>query len=238
MSRPEFAEKFSTLTTVPPTFDPATGLLSLRYLGRARAVGRLDVPELKFAYYVPQAGRFQAAYADASAISVEAPASQVSKRPLDGPPEFFEERQLDTWHFSRPPAWLWIAPIPVVALAAAAWIALWHRRYPNAAKLAKLRRIRSVRLALDRLDRPGSSFELAGILRDYLIARYGLVSSAQTTGDVVHGLAEIEWTSERIATVERFLSACDTARFAPESDSRVSAEELRDMILNWEGATS
>jgi hypothetical protein len=121
-------------------------------------------------------------------------------------------------------------------LVVTAWVIGWQWLFPDAARLATVRRHRAVRIALDRLRKPKlSAEEIALTVRNYLIARWGLAFTAQTPAEVATGLQEVGVPAERATEAEGLLRDCDAARFGGAGDTTVPANRAAAMIQRWEG---
>ncbi len=232
-----FRAVFSAVEDLPP--DPmAGGEATFSYRVTPRNEGPFHIPELKYCSYQPLAPagfRTLTTHATKVQFTVTKPAIPPSP-PLIGPEEFFAVRS--DGGFTRsggPDWWLWVVLIAVGGGVGVVWVVGWRRFYPDAARLAVIRRHRAVRVALDRLRRPKVTANVVAVtLRNYLIARYGLAFTAQTPTEVVAGLAEVGVPAERAAEAEEVLRACDAARFAAATDSPVSAAAVAGMIERWE----
>lgn len=238
---PGFADLFSAIEDLPDE-TPPSGEVRFRYKATPRNEGvNLKVPELTFSYYQPHTPPgLHALTARALAVPFTVTKPVVPdppSTPLVGPPEFFVMRPDGTLTRSGAPDWwLWAVLFTVGLVVLTGWVFIWRRLYPDAARLAAIRRHRAVRIALDRLRWPNVTPDAVAItLRNYLIARFGLSFTAQTPGEVATGLAEVGVPPERAAEVENLLRDCDAARFAGPADIQVSAKRVAEMIERWEG---
>jgi hypothetical protein len=125
-----------------------------------------------------------------------------------------------------PCRWAWGAAALFGPLAALAWYLAWRRVYPDAAKLARLRRSRADRRATEAIRRSGRSADppaaIAAAVLGYLRAHFPLPESAVTPSEIAEALTEVgvpEVAAEQTADVFR---ACDRARFAPPGDRGAS----------------
>ena len=214
------------------------------YSLRPREVGAESVPALKYVYYRADLKEFQTAYAKAVPVTVTPPVPKVIPSappvPLDAPEEFFTLAE-ESRRLTVPGRFGWLLPVVVVPFAVAGWVLVWRWVFPDAARLAKLRRNRTVRLALDRLKKARSSADPAGAaaaaFRGYLLGRFGVPPSAQTPTEVEAALTELGEPAERAADAAAFLRGCDATRFADLGDNGVSLTgQAEALILAWEGA--
>lgn len=238
---PGYADLFSAIEDLPDEPSPS-GEVRFRYKATPRNEGvNLKVPELTFCYYQPHTppGRHTlTTRALAIPFTVTKPEVPDSPPvPVVGPKEFFEMRPGNALARSGAPDWwLWVALFTVGLVVLAGWVFIWRRLYPDAARLAAIRRHRAVRIALDRLRWPNATPGTVVItLRNYLIARFGLAFTAQTPGEVATGLAEVGVPPEQVTEAEDLLRECDAARFAGPADTQVSAKRIAEMIERWEG---
>ena len=193
--RPEWKELFGGFQDLPGA-SPG----EFRYKLKPRNVGEFELPLPKYRFYnprLPDGRRFQVAFAESPKVAV---VPQVVVRtptvriPLDAPAPFFDELPPDGSTASPPPEYWW-ALLVFGALAPPIWIAVWRWRNPDAAKLARIRRARSVRAALDALLKaersPDAAATVSKIVLRYLWERWRVPMSAQHEGmGVLHGHAE------------------------------------------------
>lgn len=236
---PEFKALFSAFEDVPDVVNADE--VRFAYKLTPRNEGRFDIPELTYRYYQPLAAegkREQTVFAEAVLLTVtKQEEEKVPAVPLIAPAEFFERR--DGGAFTRgggPSGWLWAGLFAGGVLVGVAWVFGWRVLFPDAARLAAVRRNRAVRIALDRLRRPHlTPADVTVVVRNYLIARWGLAFTAQTPTEVADGLLDVGVPAERADEAGELLRACDAARFAGTSDSPVSASRATAMIERWEG---
>jgi hypothetical protein len=238
---PGFRDLFSAVEDLPDEPNGSDGV-AFRYKVTPRNEGTWRVPELTYSYYARRAGegsRTQTVYARQSApfTVTKPPQEPATTAPLAAPDEFFERREGGA--FARgggPPWWAWVALPAAGAVAAAGWVIGWRVFFPDAARLARVRRNKAVRTALDRLRKGHPTAEqIAVTVRNYLITRWGLAFTAQTPAEVAAGLAQVGVSAERAAEAEGLLRACDAARFG--GDTGVSANRAAVMIERWEGVS-
>jgi hypothetical protein len=236
-----FRDLFSSIEDLPP--DPtASGEATFSYRVTPRHEGMQDIPELKYRSYQPLA---PPGYTTLTTHATKVPFTVTKPpvpptQPLIGPAEFFAVRSDGAFTRSGGPDWwLWAGLFATGVVVGVVWVVGWRRLYPDAARLAVIRRNRAVRIALDRLRRPKVTADAVAVtLRNYLIARYGLPFTAQTPTEVAAGLEDVGVPAERAAEAEGVLRACDAARFAAATDTPVSAAAVAAMIERWEGVTA
>jgi len=129
----------------------------------------------------------------------------------------------------------WLGLLLVGILVAAGWYATWRRLYPDGARLAKLRRNRTMRRATDALRRAETAEAVAAAAIGYVRSRCPLAAGCETPHDVGEALRNAGISGSDAA--EAFLRRCDAARFAPSSDTALSlAEEARGLLAKLEAA--
>jgi hypothetical protein len=195
------------------------------YKLRPRTVGETVIPELKYRYYrlhYPDGRRFQTTYAPAVPITVETSSEMRSQAPeLDGLDEFMhvsmEDGDIDD------ALWLRWLPIAVALLAAVLVILVWRLCQSPSAK-GTARRSAAYRRAKAELSTARQSADpaeaIAVALRQYLVARYGIPSTAVTPTEVARELAAI---GQEADCVVQLLKECDAVRF--------SGQEVRGLSL-------
>jgi hypothetical protein len=141
-----------------------------------------------------------------------------------------------------PTAGWWAGLLGGAAVLTVGWIIGWRVLYPDAARLARIRRTRAVRVALDRLRAAGRAADptaaTAAAFRRYLHDRFGLSHAAATPAEVAAGLTGLNLPPDRIAHAERLLRECDAARFAAAGDAPVSPDKAVRLIERWEGVSA
>jgi hypothetical protein len=132
---------------------------------------------------------------------------------LDGPP-------------FAPCNWGWAAVGFAGPLAAVVWFLVWRRVFPDAGRLAKLRRSRAAHRATDAIHRAGRTPDppaaLANAVLGYLRSRFPLPPGAVTPTEVGAALADLDLPAAECEDVAEFLRACDEARFSPSGDNDAS----------------
>lgn len=250
---PAFRERFTLIEEVPgPPLPPGTTEVGFTYRlrPRNREVDRL--PSLEFYYLNPNAeGKARYPKTVASGIDLVVTAARPKAKlpppppvPLEAPEHLFAvtvgPEVLDRGPFTAGwPAWLvCLAAGPVLAIG---WYAVWRRVYPDAARLARLRRGRAARRALDTIRQAARRSEPAGMIAvavlGYLQARFPLPTGTTTPTEVGEGLVTAGLPETAAVAVADFLRRCDAARFAPPDESRTSlAADAASLIARLEAA--
>jgi hypothetical protein len=241
----EFTARFQVLDRTDPPVAPDAAEARFTYTLRPRSADVKEVPPLRYVYFrrIGRDWKPFTTYATSVPITViptTAPPSPAAPPvPLDAPEEFFalaEERPAAT-----PGRYGWLLPVAAVPFLVAGWVVLWRWLFPDAVRLARLRRNRAARRALDRLKAARTSADpaaaAAAAFRDYLTARYGMLPAAQTPAEVSAALAAVEFPADRTADAEAFLRACDAARFRPTPDNGLSLiPQAEALVTVWEEA--
>ena len=239
-----FTERFQILDRTNPTASPDAAEVRFTYGLRPQSTDVKEIPSLRYVYFrrVGNDWRSFTTFASSVPVVVTAAAAKptpaAASVPLDAPEEFFtlaEERPT-----ANPGRFGWLLPVAAVPVAVVAWVLLWRWLFPDAVRLAKLRRNRAARLALDRLKAARASADPAGAaafaFRSYLTARFGMPPAAQTPAEVSVALQAVECPAEKAADAEAFLRACDAARFTPTPDHGMSlTQQAESLITTWEG---
>jgi hypothetical protein len=240
----EFTDRFQVLDRNDPQAPPGAAEARFTYGLRPRSTDVKDVPSLRYVYFrrVGDGWKPFTTFARSVPVVVTAPAAKPTATvpvPLDAPEEFFT---LAEYHppTANPGRFGWLLPVAAVPVAVVVWVQLWRRLFPDAVRLAKLRRNRAARLALDRLRKARTSADPAGAaasaFRGYLSARFGMPPAAQTPAEVSAALCAVGCPPDRTADAEAFLRACDAARFTPTPDGGVSLTmQAESLVTEWEG---
>ena len=193
-----------------------------------------EVPELKFHYFnasaAPGPKQFPSTRAEAVEITVlEPPKVERQIVPLDAPEFLFHPATgpdvLGSGPFV-PCQWAWLAAACFGPLAAFGWLLVWRRVYPDAARLARLRRSRAARRANDLIRKasrtPDPPAVIANALLGYLRARFPLPESAATPAEIATALKDQNVPDEIAERTSDVFRACDRARFAPSGDNELA----------------
>lgn len=219
------------VTNVPDPPRAATDkAVRFNYKLRPQSRNVTQVPALKFYYFNPAAApdkRFPYTTAYSVPIRVtEPPVPPII--PLSEPDYLFEAARgpgVLRGPF-EPCRWAWGAAALFGPLVAAGWFLVWRRIFPDARRLAQMRRSRAARRALDAIRKSGRAADppaaVAGALLAYLRARFPLPESAVTPSEVAAALVESQVPSEAAERVADVFRGCDRARFAPPGDRGVA----------------
>jgi hypothetical protein len=240
--RPEWKSLFGGIGDLP---GAAPG--EFRYRLKPRAIGEFELPLPKYRYYQPRAPegrRFQVAFAEAPKLTVIPPAPVELPRiriPVEAPAHFFDEEPLPSRSASAPPAGSWWLLLFLGAFAPTVSVALWRWRNPDAARLARIRRAKSARTALDAIRSAERAADPAGAiaraLLRYFSDRWHITPTAGTPSEVSVALLADGRSPAMAAEAEALLALCDRERFSAHSDSEVSLAELAGRhIARWEEA--
>lgn len=189
-----------------------------------------QIPALKFHYFNKAAAegrQFPATYADSVPIT-------VTERP---PPEEIPMVEADRLFSVAtgpevlsgpfvPCRWAWGAAALFGPLVAVGWFLVWRRVFPDAHRLAQMRRSRAARRAADAIRKAGRTPDppatVASAVLAYLRTRFPLPESAVTPPEIAAALLEMKVPAEVAEFVADVFRACDRARFAPPGDSGMS----------------
>ncbi|WP_439625246.1 hypothetical protein [Gemmata sp.] len=247
---PDFNDRFAV--TDGPDVPVAGGATEVRFAYRLRPRSRqtAEVPTLAFYYFNPaapagkefkQTNTGRPVPITVTAAPPKAPPAPV---PLTEPDHLFAIATGPGVLGRDPgtvPAWAWPAAALAGPLLAVAWYAAWVRVYPDAQRLARARRSRAARRAVDavaRADRtPDPPAAVAAAVLHYLRERFGLPPGAATPSEIAAAIAQHGTLEADCAAVAGFFRACDAARFAPPSDGAVSlTADARALVLRLEAA--
>lgn len=214
-----------------PSPPPIIGAKDVRFIyhlrPRNRSVDRL--PTLVFHYYNPAAAtgkQFPLTTAKEVRITVTAPRRKVEQPAIPlAEPDWLINTAPRPVSLVRPmmaAEWAWLALALAGPIAASAWYFTWRRIYPDAARLAQMRRTRAARRANDLIRRahraPDPPTAVAGAVLSYLRARFPLPPAAVTPTEIGSALEEFGLAHANCLAVEDFFRATDAARFAAGGD--------------------
>ncbi len=100
------------------------------------------------------------------------------------------------------------------------------RQPEESPEIKALRQLDGISGQLEKGDLGSFSTNLCRLLTDYLEAKYQVVTSGKTTGDIIGSLSTLEISPERVSILKEILSACDMAKFAGE---QMELDKCRDM---------
>lgn len=247
--RHPYAERFQIEDAPAPANSSSDAVFVYRLRPRNRGVNKL--PNLSFIYNTGKkfGDPFQTTVAKGPKLIVTAaaaPPPPAARVPLIAPEHLFAieagSRVLDREPFAPgTSAFVALALGPI--LAAIGWFAVWRRLYPDGMRLAKRRRSRALRRAIDSIHLSGRSADPPGAIAaaslGYLRARFPIPPGAETPGEIEAALLA-HAPPERMAEVEAavlLLRQCDEARFAPGNDTPLSLAAEAEALLNrWESA--
>jgi len=238
---PAFNDAFIVTDEADPPPKPTDKEVRFKYKLRPRNRSVDQVPALEFYYFNPAAppGKkaFPQARADAVSITVTEPPPKPAIPMTEEDRLFHVATGPEVLHTPFVPCrWAWVAAALLGPLAAVVWFFAWRRIYPDAARLAHLRRSRAARRATDAIQKasrtPDPPATIAAAVLGYLRTRFPLPESAVTPSEIAVALVDAlvpEEVAEQIADVFR---ACDRARFAPPSDSGLSIASDAEAVIS------
>jgi hypothetical protein len=244
---------FQTRFTITDKKDPPAvkGMTEVKFSYQLRPRNRSveKVPSLDFYYYNPAApagkNQFQKTIAARVPITVtEAQNMELPAIPLHEPeqlfavatgPQLLEKRQLITG------IWPWVIVGLAGPLCALLWFFAWQRVFPDAGRLATMRRSRAARRAIDAVHRASRANDppavIAAAVLGYLRTRFPLPPGAATPSEIAAALAELHVADLECIAVAEFFRSCDAARFAPREDNGGSlAAAAESLIVRLEAA--
>lgn len=243
--REEFRERFDFRES-PPKKRIDGKRCEIVYTLRAKDEFVTEVPALRFRYYAVGTDTGNLALDFPTTLSpsvplkvrpVEVPLSTV--QPLE-PAAFVvnpdEHLDLLTTDPPRPkgdgfnPIWL----IPPVL--GGAWALLWRWRYPDEARLARIRRSHAARRALARLLRSEGTQAAVAVFLEYLRERFGLEDWRTTPEEVREGLKGGVAVERLRSEIGDELRHSDRSRFSLDSDSDDLAVRFKHLIFELEEA--
>jgi hypothetical protein len=227
---PEYSTRFE-IEDVPGK-PAAAGAKEVAFVYRLRPRTRdvTRLPTLEFWYDSGAAvgNPFQLIRVKGPALTVTAapPKALPAPVPIDAPDRAFElvtgPPVLDREPFAAGPG-AWLVLLAAGPLVAGGWVVAWRRLYPDAARLARLRRSRAARRAIDAVRRAGRSPDPAAVIAaavlGYLRTRFPLPPGADTPAEVGAGLRAAGLPAEPVGAAVELLRRCDEARFAAASDT-------------------
>jgi hypothetical protein len=247
-----FAEQFHIEDTTEESLRPDAQTWEFVYRIKPRRIEVSQIPSFPFVYFNPYIlsanKRFQVIYTDP--IRLQVLPHETVQVPVQAPEGMFAlaagssllARQAP-WH---PPG---IAAIGLLLLAPplvfAVWYIAWRRRYPDAARLARQRRSRAARHALQmlhaigRVDPAESATPSAAIVADYLRQRLDLPIAEPTPHEIADFFAQRQSSAELTARAIRFFEICDRVRFlpAPAAEQSDLPNDAGQLILAVEEET-
>jgi hypothetical protein len=127
---------------------------------------------------------------------------------------------------------------PLVSLV---WFVAWRRIFPDAVRLAKIRRSRAARRAIDAIHRSGKAVDPPGAIATavlgYLRSRFPFPPGAATPSEIEVALVELGESAPVSQSVALFFRDCDAARFSSSSDDVASlSADAEELVNRLEGA--
>jgi hypothetical protein len=234
------------VTDVPdPPRDADDKELRFAYKLRPRNRSVAQVPALEFKFRSLAAPPGKNPFRQTRAESVEITVSEPPPKPAVPMTEADRLFQIATGpEVLRAPftpcRWAWAAAALLGPLAAAAWFLAWRRIYPDAARLAHIRRSRAARHAAEAIRKSGRAPDppaaVAAAVLGYLRARFPLPESAATPSEIAAALVEAGVPTEAAEQTADVFRACDRARFASPGDRGASlASDAEASITRLEG---
>jgi hypothetical protein len=224
---PRFANLFSVTDVKDP--PPQADAKEVRFTYKLKPRNRLvtEVPPFEFYYLNPSAPPNKDPYRYTVAASITISVTEPPPKPVIPMPEADRLFDIATGPDVLgapfvPCQWAWLAAGLFGPLAALGWFLVWRRIYPNAARLAHIRRSRAARRATDAIRRahrtPDPPATIAAAVLGYLRARFPLPDSAVTPSEIGAALVEADVPHELAEQIADVFRACDRARFAPADD--------------------
>jgi hypothetical protein len=226
------------------------------YLLKPRKEGSAEIPEFIFGFFNPKFGQDPKGYQEPSTapIPIVVTPAQKPPPPIKDLPSASSYpgsvssvadddailRRQERW---TPPSLGWLVALLLAPpLGSLAWLVVWRRLYPDAARQAKLRRSRAAREALHALARARTAQvgplaeQIAGIIGLYLDHRFGLHAAVPTPQEVdtfLRGTSIPDALSEQTISL---LETCDALRFSnvPPAVSGSLADAAEQLILALE----
>jgi hypothetical protein len=226
------------------------------YTLRPKSVKVTEIPELSFSFFNPRFGDdprgYQEPTTDPVSLTVtpaviETPNVAVKGETSNYPDSIRgvaeDDEVLRRQYPWAPPSIGWlIALLLLPPLGALGWLVVWRRLYPDAARLARLRRSRAARdalKALQHLDCERQGENVAGIATLYLVRRFDLPMTSPTPGEVEAHLRGSGLPDELRQQAASLLQTCDALRFSavPPAVSVSLVDAARELILALEART-
>jgi hypothetical protein len=232
---------------------PGEHVWEFNYLLRPRSPEVTEIPPLLFSYYKPGVIPAEKGYWTTATRTTPlkvTPRSRAVVPTPDGPssraPERFYRitegravlaRQDGLAQPSRILIGLLIVVPPLVAFG---WYVLWRRWYPDAVRVAQIRRSRAALQALQTLktvkgdDQVSRARQAVRAVDGYLRDRFALTGSAPTPAEMESHLQAIGLAPGMATEVGDFFRTCDAICFAPVPSSENLPEAAERLILKLE----
>jgi hypothetical protein len=242
---PEFASRFEIEDM--PGRPAAAGAKEVSFDYRLRPRNRSvdGVPTLRFYYHNPSAppGKQQYPQTTAKGVPIKVTAAATKEQPRQvvplGEPEHLLQIATGPRMLGREPfvpGWsVWLLLVIAGPLVAGGWYVVWRRVYPDAARLARIRRSRAARRAADAIRRAGRTPDppgtIAAAVLGYLRARFPLPPGAETPPEIGDGLRAAGLPDPEAAAAVAFFRHADEARFGGSSDTELSLAAGAEALL-------
>ncbi len=240
---PEFQDRFVITDGVAlaPAADSRTVSFPYRLRPRNRSVDR--VPTLEFRFYNaggPLGSQYPTARARYVPITVTTAPPKLAPPPVPlGEPEHLFRIATGLTLLQRantgPVRTAWVLLGVIIPLLAVLWYATWRQVYPGAHRLARIRRSRAARRAVDLLNRaprsPDPPAATTAAVLGYLQARFALQPGIVTPTEVAQALRDLEVQNTVCEAVAEVLQRCDAARFAPSGESMVAPVAAAEALI-------
>jgi hypothetical protein len=256
ITRPDLKKlpAFQALFTIVDNPDPlpAVDAKAVKFTYRLRPRDRdvKKVPTFEFHYYNPAAAQGKqyplTTTGRAIEIAVTAPAPKAAPPvvPLGEPEHLFAIATGPAVLEGEPlvpGGWACAAAALLGPVLALGWYLIWRRVFPDAARLAKMRRSRAARRAVDSIRRAGRTPDpaatLANAVLGYLRARFPLPPGAVTPIEIGSALAELGVRASDCDAATAFFRECDAARFSLSSDNGMSlTSDAEALVTRLEAA--
>jgi hypothetical protein len=217
-------------------YAKAENAWEFHYRLKPRWDGVNEVPALAFAFYrpgiVPRSKGFQTSYAPPIPLTIKpryhlnAEQNKLNGVRRDAPDSVYRLATSDEV-LGRKSGMPFAGAFSIVLIllappvACVLWCALWRKRYPDAARLARRRQSRAARQALSALrgaERDGLASQataVSTILAVYFRQRFDLAAREIVPAEVAACLIRAGLPPDAIAHTTALLRSCDAARFAP-----------------------
>jgi hypothetical protein len=223
----DFAQRFH-IDNIDEVADTATAIetRTFRYRLRPKNEQANRIPPLLFRYYDPKLKYFPTTISDSDIQLHVRPrvAAESTGLPMQEPEFLFHLADSSAVQRSEVRRSGWpemLSALLAPGLLCFGWYTWWKHRYPDEAKLARLRRSRAARHALDELRRlrePTSgrfADQTTRIVRTYLHERLDLPGNVATPPEIARHLEQRALTPGLIDQARAFFIDCDALRFGP-----------------------
>lgn len=216
-------------THPPPAADAKELRFTYRLRPRNRTVDR--VPTLAFHYHNPAAPldrQFPLTTAREVRIVVTGPRlkAEAPAMPLGEPDWLLAYTPRPVSLSAVAGDWTWFAIALGGPLAGLAWFIAWRRIYPDGVRLARMRRSRAARRAVDGIRHARRALDPPAAIRaavlGYLRARFPLAPAATTPTEIGAALVDQGLEPVEVDAVVEFFRACDAERFDFRSEANES----------------